>query len=67
MLRLLGVGVSGLLDGGGYQLDLFDQTDQRRARLNRALDDIQTRFGREAITRASLLGEGGHGEEGKVE
>ncbi len=65
MLRLLGVGVSGLLDGGGYQLDLFDQTDQRRARLNRALDDIQTRFGQEAITRASLLEGGGREEEGE--
>ena len=62
MLRLLGVGVSGLLDGGGYQLDLFDRSDQRRARLDRALDDIQARFGREAITRASLL-EGDAGEE----
>lgn len=65
MLRLLGVGVSGLLDGGGYQLDLFDQTDQRRTRLNRALDAIQIRFGPEAITRASLLeGEDEEREEG---
>jgi len=54
-LRLLGVGVSGLLDSGGYQLHLFDRSDQRRARLNRALDDIQARFGPEAITRAWLL------------
>jgi len=63
MLRLLGVGVSGLLDDAGYQLSLFDRTDQRRTRLNRALDDIQARFGREAITRASLLEE----EEGEEE
>jgi len=54
-LRLLGVGVSGLLDHAGYQLSLFGDGDQRRARLNRALDAIRDRFGRDAITRASLL------------
>lgn len=54
-LRLLGVGVSGLLDHSGYQLNLFDHGDQRRTRLNRALDEIRRRFGRDAITRASLL------------
>jgi len=63
-VRLLGVGASGLLGGGGYQLSLFDRTDQRRARLNRALDDIQARFGPEAIGRASLRG-GGEGEGAK--
>jgi len=53
-LRLLGVGVSGLLDGAGYQLDLFDDLDQRRARLDRTLDKIRDRFGYEVIQRASL-------------
>ncbi len=54
LLRLLGVGVSNLIRGSGYQLRLFDHSDQRRARLNRALDDIRNKFGPNAIGRASL-------------
>ncbi len=54
-LRLLGVGVDGLLDEAGYQLTLFERDDQRRIRLNQALDEIRDRFGDEAITRAALL------------
>ncbi|NLG50522.1 MAG: DNA polymerase IV [Chloroflexi bacterium] len=54
-VRLLGVAVSGLLSEGGYQLGLFDQQDQRRIRLNRTLDDIRSRFGDDAIQRASWL------------
>ncbi len=55
-LRLIGVGVGGLLDQGGYQLGLLDETPLRNARLNRALDEIRDRFGRDAIGRASLIG-----------
>jgi DNA polymerase-4 len=62
-LRLLGVGVSGLLDGAGYQLDLFDDLDQRRASLDRALDTIRDRFGRDAIQRASLAKPGRRAED----
>ncbi len=54
-LRLIGVGVSGLLDEAGYQLDLFDDHDQRAIRLATALDEIRERFGRDAIVRASML------------
>ncbi len=53
-LRLIGLGASSLLSEGGYQLDLFDHHDQRRARLSRALDEIRARYGGRAITRASL-------------
>lgn len=55
LLRLVGVAVSGLIEGGGYQLDLFDHADQRRIRLNHTVDSIRDRYGREAIMRASLL------------
>jgi DNA polymerase-4 len=54
-LRLIGLGLTGLLEQSGYQLQLFDQTDQRRISLDRAVDHIRERFGREAIVRASLL------------
>ncbi|MHB0856905.1 MAG: DNA polymerase IV [Anaerolineae bacterium] len=54
-LRLMGVGVSGLLGGSGYQFGLFDRTDHGRVRLNEALDQIRDRYGDRAITRASLL------------
>ena len=63
LLRLLGVGVSGLLDAGGYQLDIFNHVDQRQISLNRTLDQIRGRFGRKAITLASLLKEPGMEEE----
>ncbi|MGI5917930.1 MAG: DNA polymerase IV [Anaerolineae bacterium] len=54
-IRLIGVGVAGLLEEGGYQLSLLDGTDQRRIRLSRALDQIRDRYGNRAIQRASLL------------
>lgn len=54
-LRLLGLAVSNLLDGAGYQLGLFGEQDRRNIRLSRTLDEIRERFGPEAITRASLL------------
>lgn len=54
-LRLLGLAVSNLLDSGGYQLGLFQHNDQQQIRLSRAVDEIRERFGRKAITRASLL------------
>ncbi len=55
LVRLIGLGASGLLREGGYQLELFDHSDQRNARLSHTLDEIRARFGRHAITRASLL------------
>ena len=54
-VRLIGLGASGLLSESGYQLDLFDHSDQRNTRLSHTLDEIRARFGHQAITRASLL------------
>jgi DNA polymerase-4 len=53
-LRLLGVGMSGLIEHGGYQLDMFDHKDLRQSKLNETLDTIRERFGDNAIQRASL-------------
>ncbi len=62
-VRLVGVGVSGLVDesGGSAQLDLFDTPEQgvsakappRRRRLNQALDVLADRFGDDVVKRAS--------------
>jgi len=48
-VRLVGVTVSGLV--GGEQLDLF--TGARVSRLNAALDAVRSRFGDDALDRAS--------------
>jgi len=52
-VRLLGVGVTNLVSGGSGQLALFPASEpqDRRARLNRALDEIEARFGSAAVTR----------------
>jgi DNA polymerase-4 len=63
-VRLLGVGVSGLVEaegGGATQLGLFEpqsgrapaQAPPRRRRLNQALDALADRFGDDVIRRAS--------------
>ena len=62
-VRLLGVGVSGLVDeqGRASQLSLFDvasdaksiQAPPRKRKLNRALDALADRFGDDVVRRAS--------------
>lgn len=62
-VRLLGVGVSGLLDEASRstQLSLFDSANEgaaadappRRRNLNRALDELADRFGDDVVRRAS--------------
>jgi DNA polymerase IV len=54
-LTLIGVAVANLDDGGAVQLELpFDR--HSGSALDTVLDDIRTRFGRTAVTRAVLLG-----------
>ena len=52
-VRLLGVGVTNLEPGDAGQLPLFPppESERRRARLNRALDQISERFGTRAVVR----------------
>ncbi|MGQ9681908.1 MAG: DNA polymerase IV [Anaerolineae bacterium] len=54
-VRLLGVGLSGLVDEPSYQLSLFGQDDSRWTRLSQALDQIRSRYGRDAIRRATFV------------
>ena len=54
-VRLLGVGLSGMLDEPLYQLSLFGQDDSRWTRLSQALDQIRSRYGRDAIRRATFV------------
>jgi DNA polymerase IV len=54
--RLIGVGISGLSEQVGYQLDLFSgEPDPREARLADTLDELRERFGKDVIKRARLL------------
>jgi DNA polymerase IV len=55
-IRLLGVGVSGLMPTGAGQLDLFaNPATERSARAAFAGDALAKRFGAEVVTRARLL------------
>jgi DNA polymerase-4 len=54
-VRLVGVGVTNLRPGVSHQLALFGASEEsgRRERLNRALDEISSRFGNRALVRAA--------------
>jgi hypothetical protein len=46
------MGVSHFSDGEGLQMGLFNQdSEQRRRSLDRTVDEIRERFGRDAIAR----------------
>jgi DNA polymerase-4 len=55
-VRLLGVGAMGLVSAEPDQRELFaaPEPQQRRSRLNRAVDEIQDRFGGGAIARGGF-------------
>jgi DNA polymerase IV len=51
-LRLLGFGVSGFDAGGGAQGLLFtDADDEKQKRLDKTMDDINRRFGKDSLSR----------------
>ncbi|RMH96390.1 MAG: hypothetical protein D6681_12275 [Calditrichaeota bacterium] len=49
------MGVSQLVNAGGYQLSLWEEEDQRKAVLERVMDELQGRFGGSALTHADTL------------
>lgn len=59
-VRLIGVGVSGFEAGGPSQLSLMPekkpvQDEQRRGRLDKAVDALRSRYGRDAVVRGRLF------------
>lgn len=56
LVGTLGVGLSGLIADVEGQLDLFAETDPKKARLEKAMDAIRDRFGEDAVQRSRLLG-----------
>ncbi len=59
-VRLVGVRAEKLQPAGGAMLSLWDEDDEWR-RVESALDDATARFGRGAVTRATLMTERGGG------
>ncbi|MES2629024.1 MAG: DNA polymerase IV [Bacteroidota bacterium] len=54
MVRLVGVRYSHLV-GGGYQINLFDDTEEE-INLYHAMDEIRNKFGQDAVKRAVAMG-----------
>src|SRR5437588_341135 len=54
-IRLIGVSASNLEPAGAKQLTLLDwPSTERRGALNRAIDDIASRYGRDALRRGGM-------------
>ena len=41
---------------GNFQLSMFDKQDGKRDKLEEALDKIRTKYGKDTIVRANLIG-----------
>ena len=55
--RLIGIGLSGLGEASGTDpLDLVEPDIARKAAAERAMDDVRTRFGKDAVIRGKLYG-----------
>ncbi len=54
-VRLLGVAVSNLSTIYGEQLSMLQSTDSKSARLDRVMDEIERKFGKQAIKKASIM------------
>jgi DNA polymerase-4 len=58
-VRLLGVGVSNLIEGGGAQLTFDDVAAPGWDKASQAVDDIRARFGERSVGPAALVDEAG--------
>ena len=57
--RLIGIGLSGLTSADGPDpVDLIEPAVARKAAAERAMDDVRTRFGKDAVIRGRLYGRG---------
>jgi DNA polymerase-4 len=55
--RLIGIGLSGLSEASGKDpTDLVEPDIARKAAAERAMDDVRTRFGKDAVIRGKLYG-----------
>lgn len=55
-IRLLGIRTSKLSDADAVQMNLFDTSENAKLqKLDKALDDIRKKYGRDAIVRGSFL------------
>lgn len=54
-VRLLGVGLSHLMAEAGRQTTLWDESRERKERLESIMDQLQTKYGRAALTHAQTL------------
>lgn len=54
-VRLVGVGVSNLAGETGLQLSLWDMKNEKKLKLEKAMDKIQDKFGKNAISHAEAF------------
>ena len=54
-VRLIGVGVSQLVDEGDLQLSFWDVENEKKAKLEKVMDALQDKFGSSALTHAQTL------------
>lgn len=55
-VRLIGVGLSQLVNEKGMQTSFWDLENERKVRLEKVVDQIQEKFGKSIITHAQALG-----------
>jgi DNA polymerase-4 len=54
-IRLIGIGVSHLIDGKGMQISLWDIQNEKKLALEKIMDQIQEKFGKSAIIHANTI------------
>ena len=54
-VRLIGVGVANLRDEKGLQMNIWDQDVQKKIKIEKLMDNIQEKYGEDAIMHAEVL------------